>query len=121
MDTQNLIKDVLYRRTWMTRDNSNTQVSPSLVDYFIYSQGLEDFALKRLYSRPVSRAHREGSIYIHTLHSVLKPYCNGIDARLFLLDGLRHFLDLHPIDLALLSLSLYVQLIKLRQVFPSEK
>lgn len=89
MDTEKLIRDVLQRRTWMTRDNSNTQVSPSLVDYFIYSQALEDFALKRLYSSGVSRAHREGSIYIHTLHSALKPYCNGVDPRVFLLDGLR--------------------------------
>ncbi|MBM3303533.1 MAG: hypothetical protein FJY76_00410, partial [Candidatus Aenigmarchaeota archaeon] len=89
MDTGRLIDDVLRERTWLSRDNSNTQVSPSLVDYVVFSKALEEYVLKRLYSPAVVRAHNEGSIYIHTLHSALRPYCNGVDPRIFLLDGLR--------------------------------
>ncbi len=50
---------------------------------------MEEYALKKLYSAGVARQHKEGSIYIHTLHSALRPYCNGVDPRIFLLDGLR--------------------------------
>ena len=73
----------------MLCDNSNTQMSPSLVDLYIASRAIEDYALKNLYSKDVVKAHREGLIYIHTLHGAFKPYCNGIDTRIVLLDGLR--------------------------------
>jgi ribonucleoside-triphosphate reductase len=84
-----LIEDVLKRRTWLLKENSNTQMSPSLIDLYVSSQANEEYALKRLHSADVVKAHKRGSIYIHTLHSPFKPYCNGIDARIFLLDGLR--------------------------------
>lgn len=89
METLNLVEDVLKRRTWLLKENSNTQVSPSAIDLYISSQGKEEYALKKLYSKDVVRSHIQGSIYIHTLHSIFKPYCTGIDARVFLLDGLR--------------------------------
>jgi len=88
-DTNRLVDDVLNRRTWMLRDNSNTQMSPSLVDLYIASRATEEYALKNLYNRDIVKAHREGMIYIHTLHGAFKPYCNGIDTRIILLDGLR--------------------------------
>ena len=87
--TDALIKEVLGGRTWLSRDNSNTQVSPSLVDYVVFSQAVEGYALRNLYSGGVAKQHKEGSIYMHTLHSALRPYCNGIDCRVFLSDGLR--------------------------------
>jgi ribonucleoside-triphosphate reductase len=64
-------------------------MSPSLVDLHISSQVSEEYALKNLYSERVAEHHKEGYIYLHDLHSVFKPYCNGIDARIFLTDGLR--------------------------------
>ena len=88
MDTEKTIDDVLRERTWLSRDNSNTQVSPSLIDYVIFSKATEEYALKNLYTKGIAGEH-EGSIYIHTLHSAFKPYCNGLDPRIFLLDGLR--------------------------------
>lgn len=88
-DTNKLIDDVLNRRTWMLRDNSNTQMSPSLIDLYIASRAVEDYALKNLYSRETVKSHKNGLIYIHTLHGTFKPYCNGIDTRIILLDGLR--------------------------------
>jgi len=89
MDTKRLVEDVLKKRTWKIRDNSNIQISPSQMDYYISSQAKKEYVLKRLYSKEVSKAHEEGSIYIHTLHSPFRPYCNGIDPRIFLLDGLK--------------------------------
>lgn len=89
MDTGRIIDDVLKGRTWLSRDNSNTQVSPSLVDYVVFSKAVEEYALKKLYTADVARQHKEGSIYIHTLHSAFRPYCDGVDPRVFLLDGLR--------------------------------
>lgn len=89
VNTDALIRDVLRKRTWLSKDNSNTQVSPSMVDYITFSQAIEDYALNNLYSTDVAKHHRNGSIYIHTLHSALRPYCNGLDPRIFLLDGLR--------------------------------
>ncbi|MBI4743284.1 MAG: anaerobic ribonucleoside-triphosphate reductase [Actinobacteria bacterium] len=84
-----LIDDVLENKTWLLRENSNTQMSPSLIDLYISSQINEEYALNKLYSEDVVKHHKNGSIYIHTLHSPFRPYCNGIDARIFLLDGLK--------------------------------
>jgi len=86
---KNQIEDVLRGRSWLLRENSNTQMSPSLLDLYLSSRSQEEYALKNLYSKKVARHHEDGSLYIHTLHSPFKPYCNGIDARIFLLDGLR--------------------------------
>ncbi len=89
IDGNELIEDVIYKRTWLTKENSNTRISPSLIDMHLASQFKKRYALERLYSPDVTRAHRDGSIHIHDLHDPFKPYCNGIDARLFLRDGLR--------------------------------
>jgi len=89
MDTNSLIEEVLRKQTWLLKENSNTQMSPSLMDLHISSRANEEYALKKLYSKDVVKHHQDGSIYIHTLHDTFKPYCNGIDARMFLLDGLR--------------------------------
>lgn len=89
MDVDKLIDDVLKGKKWHIRDNSNIQKSPSMLDYYLAAKTEEEFALKKLYSKNVVKHHKEGSIYIHTLHSPFKPYCNGIDTRVFLLDGLR--------------------------------
>jgi ribonucleoside-triphosphate reductase len=86
MDTEKLIKEVLHRKTWLLKENSNTQMSPSLLDLHISSQANEEYALKNLYSKEVARHHREGSIYIHTLHTVLKPYCLPEDSVLIFKD-----------------------------------
>jgi len=88
-DTNKLIDDVLKKKTWRLKDNSNTQMSPSLLDLYISSRATEEYALKNFYSKDVVKAHNEGLIYIHTLHGAFKPYCNGIDTRIVLLDGLR--------------------------------
>jgi ribonucleoside-triphosphate reductase len=88
-DTNKLIEEVLERKTWKLSDNSNTQMSPSLVDLYISSSAVEEYALNKLYSKNVVKAHKEGLIYIHTLHGAFKPYCNGIDTRVVLLDGLK--------------------------------
>ena len=84
-----LIEDVLLDRSWLLKENSNTRLSPSVVDLHIASQIKKQYALEKLYSPESSRAHREGLIHIHDLHDPFKPYCNGIDARVFLKDGLR--------------------------------
>ncbi len=89
MDSNKLVEDALKRKTWLLRENSNTQLSPSMIDLYIAGQAKEEFALSNLYGKQVKEAHQNSEIYIHTLHSPFKPYCNGIDARLFLLDGLR--------------------------------
>ena len=89
MDTNELVEEVLRKQTWLLKESSNTQMSPSLMDLHISSRANEEYALKKLYSKDVTKHHQDGSIYIHTLHDTFKPYCNGIDARVLLLDGLR--------------------------------
>ncbi|WP_321429449.1 anaerobic ribonucleoside-triphosphate reductase [uncultured Methanolobus sp.] len=84
-----LIEDVLLDRSWLLKENSNTRLSPSVVDLHIASQVKKQYALEKLYSPESSRAHMEGLIHIHDLQNPFKPYCNGIDARIFLKDGLR--------------------------------
>lgn len=84
-----LVDDVLERSSWLLKENSNTRISPSLIDLYVTSQVKKAYALKMLYSKQVSQAHRDGYIHIHDLHSPFVPYCAGHDARIFLLDGLR--------------------------------
>lgn len=89
MKTDKLIETILDGETWLIKENSNTQLIPSTLDLLIASKAKEEYVLKKFYSRDVSKHHKTGPIYIHDLHSPFKPYCNGIDARIFLLDGLR--------------------------------
>ncbi len=88
-DPVELVDDVLLNQTWLLKENSNTRTSPSVIDLHLASQIKKRYALDRLYSPDVARAHLEGRIHIHDLHSPFKPYCNGIDGRIFLMDGLR--------------------------------
>lgn len=88
-DLRELVDDVLERSSWLLKENSNTRVSPSLIDLHVTSQAKKAYALKRLYSKQVAQAHMDGYMHIHDLHNPFKPYCAGHDARIFLLDGLR--------------------------------
>ncbi|MEL4305843.1 anaerobic ribonucleoside-triphosphate reductase [Methanococcoides sp. LMO-2] len=88
-DTGELIDDVLYDRNWLLRENANTRLSPSVIDMHIASQLKKRYALEKLYSKEVANAHIEGIIQIHDLSEPFKPYCNGIDGRIFLMDGLK--------------------------------
>lgn len=88
-DTNELIEDVLYNRNWLLKENANTRFSPSVIDMHIASQIKKRYALENLYSKEVAEAHTKGNIHIHDLSNPFKPYCNGIDARIFLLDGLK--------------------------------
>lgn len=84
-----LIDDVLFKKSWLLTENSNTRASPSVIDLHIASQIKKQYALEKLYSRNVAAAHLAGLIHIHDLHSPFMPYCNGIDGRIILMDGLK--------------------------------
>ncbi|MGB3908389.1 MAG: anaerobic ribonucleoside-triphosphate reductase [Methanomethylovorans sp.] len=88
-DPVELIDDVLFKKNWLLTENSNTRNSPSLIDLHIASQIKKRYALEKLYSKDVAAAHLEGLIHIHDLHSPFMPYCNGIDGRIILMDGLK--------------------------------
>ena len=89
IDPLELVDDVLYDSSWLLKENSNTRTSPSVIDLHLATQIKKRYALEKLYSKEVANAHLDGVIHIHDLHSPFKPYCNGIDARIFLMDGLR--------------------------------
>jgi ribonucleoside-triphosphate reductase len=91
-DPLELVDEVLFKRSWLIKENANTRMNPSVIDMHLATQLMKKYALEKLYSKDVSLAHLDGSIHIHDLHSPFKPYCNGIDARIFLMDGL-HFPD----------------------------
>lgn len=88
-DPVELVEDALDNRNWLLRENSNVQQSPSLIDIHLSSQINKRYALEKLYSPAIKAAHLQGRIHIHDLHSPFRPYCNGIDARTFLMDGLK--------------------------------
>ena len=88
-DPVELVEDVLSDSSWLLKENSNTRTSPSVIDLHLATQIKKKYALEKLYSEEVANAHLDGSIHIHDLQSPFKPYCNGIDARIFLTDGLK--------------------------------
>lgn len=88
-DPVELVDDVLFKKNWLLTENSNTRTSPSVIDMHVASQIKKRYAMEKLYSKYVVAAHLEGLIHIHDLHSSFMPYCNGIDGRIILMDGLK--------------------------------
>ena len=59
------------------KENSNTSYNPESVNLTIAEMIIKDYALSKLFSRDVARAHLDGDIHLHDLGMVIRPYCSG--------------------------------------------
>jgi anaerobic ribonucleoside-triphosphate reductase len=69
-DVENII-------TTANTENSNTTHNPESINLTIAETVLKQYALERVFSEDVSRAHYEGAIHLHDLGFIIRPYCGG--------------------------------------------
>jgi len=59
------------------RENSNTSHNPESINLSIAEMILKEYALGKIFSREVAKAHLGGDIHLHDLGMVNRPYCSG--------------------------------------------
>ncbi|MBL3538736.1 anaerobic ribonucleoside-triphosphate reductase [Aminivibrio sp.] len=59
------------------RENSNTTHNPESINLSIAELALKQYALTKVFSRDVAEAHLSGTIHLHDLGMVNRPYCSG--------------------------------------------
>jgi ribonucleoside-triphosphate reductase len=69
-DVENII-------TQANKENSNTTHNPESINLTIAETVLKQFALERIFSEDIARAHYEGALHLHDLGFCVRPYCGG--------------------------------------------
>jgi ribonucleoside-triphosphate reductase (formate) len=69
-DVENII-------TQANKENSNTTHNPESINLTIAETVLKQYALQRIFSEDIARAHYEGDIHLHDLGFCVRPYCGG--------------------------------------------
>lgn len=69
-DVENII-------TQSNKENSNTTHNPESINLTIAETVLKQYALERIFTEDISRAHYEGAIHLHDLGFCTRPYCGG--------------------------------------------
>jgi ribonucleoside-triphosphate reductase (formate) len=69
-DVENII-------TQANKENSNTTHNPESINLTIAETVLKQYALERVFSDDIARAHYEGAIHLHDLGFIVRPYCGG--------------------------------------------
>ncbi len=69
-DVENII-------TQANKENSNTTHNPESINLTIAETVLKQYALERIFSEDIARAHYEGAIHLHDLGFCVRPYCGG--------------------------------------------
>ena len=59
------------------KENSNTTHNPESINLTIAETVLKQYALERIFSEDIARAHYEGDIHLHDLGFCVRPYCGG--------------------------------------------
>ncbi|MFH1149913.1 MAG: anaerobic ribonucleoside-triphosphate reductase [Actinomycetota bacterium] len=69
-DVENII-------TQANKENSNTTHNPESINLTIAETVLKQYALERVFSEDIARAHYEGALHLHDLGFITRPYCGG--------------------------------------------
>src|SRR5660398_107187 len=77
-DVENII-------TQANKENSNTTHNPESINLTIAETVLKQYALQRVFSEDIARAHYEGAIHLHDLGFIIRPYCGGHSLELSLI------------------------------------
>lgn len=59
------------------KENSNTTHNPESINLTLAEAILKEYALRKVFSDDVARAHMVGDIHIHDLGFIIRPYCGG--------------------------------------------
>jgi ribonucleoside-triphosphate reductase len=87
VDSVDLVQGYLDKLDWQVNQDANVHYSfPGLMNY-LAEDIIKRFALSDLYPEDVSKAHKDGNIYIHDLGKTIVAYCAGWDIRTILKKG----------------------------------
>ena len=78
----------LRKEDWRVKENSNMGYSLQGLNVYITEKCIADYWLNEVYPADISRAHRDGDIYIHDTAG-LSGYCTGWDLTDLLMKGFR--------------------------------
>ncbi len=59
------------------KENSNTTHNPESINLTLAEAILKDYALRKVFSEDVARAHMIGDLHLHDLGFIIRPYCGG--------------------------------------------
>ncbi len=59
------------------KENSNTTHNPESINLTLAEAILKEYALRKVFSEDIARAHYVGDIHIHDLGFIIRPYCGG--------------------------------------------
>jgi ribonucleoside-triphosphate reductase (formate) len=69
-DVENIITEA-------NKENSNTTHNPESINLTIAETVLKQYALERIFTEDIARAHYEGALHLHDLGFCVRPYCGG--------------------------------------------
>ena len=81
------VEDLLFKRVWRVRENSNQRFSHSALSWRLSGDLMSEFVLNEIYPKRIARAHRQGDLHIHNLYMGLAGYCCGWSLSDILLKG----------------------------------
>ncbi len=88
VDAEKVVDEYVSEENWRVKENSNMGFSLQGLNNHIISEVTKNFWLDRVYTKPISKAHRKGDFHIHDL-GLLAPYCCGWSLEDLLLKGFK--------------------------------
>ena len=68
------VENIIYKAN---KENSNTTHNPESINLTIAESVLKQYALERIFTEDIARAHYDGAIHLHDLGFCVRPYCGG--------------------------------------------
>ncbi len=81
------VEDYLSQADWKVSENSNTRYSFAGLQGHIANEGLSAWALDKVYTGEISKAHEDGLYHIHDISHPIVAYCAGWSLEEIIRDG----------------------------------
>ena len=81
------VEDYLSQADWKVSENSNTRYSFAGLQGHIANEGLSAWALDKVYTGELSKAHEDGLYHIHDISHPIVAYCAGWSLEEIIRDG----------------------------------
>lgn len=72
-----MVDEYVSSRSWRTKENSNSGYSISGLQAHLSGKIIAEYALRFMYNKKISKAHRNADIHIHDLSHANIGYCSG--------------------------------------------
>lgn len=86
LDAEKMITEYVYQKDWRVKENANMGFSLQGLNNHMISEVTKNFWLNRIYTEPLSNAHKSGDLHMHDL-GLLSTYCCGWSLEDLLMKG----------------------------------